>query len=162
MKQTIDAAELRRILRYEPATGEFRWLAPGNRRIIVGSLAGVRSHGYVRIKIDGRGYMAHRLAWLYMTGSWPEADVDHIDLERSNNAWANLRGATRRQNLANTKPRRCGLKGASFDRERGKYVSHIRVAGKQRFLGRFDSEADAHAAYMAAANQAYGEFARAA
>jgi hypothetical protein len=129
-----------------------------------GDVAGhLTAQGYWRISVDGRRYLAHRLAWLYVHGEWPAAQIDHVDLDKSNNRFANLREATNAQNKANTRARKdntSGFKGASWDKRSGRWRARICVVGKDSHLGFFDSAETAHAAYCQAANEAFGEFAR--
>src|ERR1043166_2099295 len=108
-------AGLRELLRYDAETGEFRWEKRMSRSVRAGDVAGVTDRdGYRRITIAGRIYPAHRLAWLYMTGTWCSVLVDHRDGDPSNNRWDNLRRATVSQNNANRRLHRnnkCGFKG---------------------------------------------------
>lgn len=153
---TIDAEFVRSILLYDPVTGVFRWRADPKR------IAGGLNRGYWRVFMAGRRYYGHRLAWLYVYGKWPDAMIDHIDGDGTNNSIANLRAASRHQNQANSrisKRNSSGLKGVCFDN--GKWRAQIYVRGKTKWIGRFDSAADAHAAYVAAATREHGEFARA-
>lgn len=154
----LTADRLREVLDYDAGSGVFtRRTSGGGRR--AGDIAGGASYdGYTTISVDGTRYRAARLAWLWMTGAWPACDVDHIDRDRRNDAWSNLRAASRSENCAN-QPARSGLKGASFVSAKGKWKAQIRKSGKNTHIGYFDSEADAHAAYMAAAVTAFGEFA---
>lgn len=133
---------------------------------VVGSIAGcVAPSGYVLINIDGRLFRAHRLAWFYVYGEWPVADVDHINRGRADNRIVNLREASRSQNLAN---KRCdernksGSKGVSWDKERGLWAAFIKKDKKSRFLGRYKTKQEASAAYWQAATTLFGQFARAA
>lgn len=154
MANDLTAERLRERLDYDPATGVFRWRASG-------SLAGTPQRGYRIIKVDGVRVMAHRLAWLYVHGKWPPEQIDHANLERDDNRIANLRQATNQLNSANRRARKqSGLKGAF--RDRGRWRSMIKVDGRIRHLGQFDSPESAHAAYLSAAQEAFGEFARAA
>jgi HNH endonuclease len=93
----IDRARLREALDYDPKTGGFTWAAPTNRRIRVGRPAGtVMRCGFVKIRIDGRDYYGHRLAWIYIHRDLPAAgDIFHRDGNRQNNSIANLRPASR-------------------------------------------------------------------
>lgn len=103
------------------------------------------------IGIDGKRYLAHRLAWFYVTGYWPEL-IDHVDGNRSNNAWSNLREANKlinQQNRHNESSfNETGLLGAF--RVGGRFKSSIRYGGKSHHLGYFDTAEQAHAAYVSA------------
>lgn len=169
-KQAVEAdivltqADLVDLLHYDPETGHFT----RKKSTAIGMKAGDRahsidSHGYVRFGVKGRNYRAHRLAWLYMTGEWPKEQIDHINCVRSDNRWANLRAATRTENLRNQKTRsgnKSGFKGVSFNAMANKWVACIRVKRKTIFLGYFESAQAAHEAYQADAVKRFGEFAR--
>jgi len=154
MKNSLSVKRLKQVLHYEPITGAFTWLISPNRRIKVGSVAGAASNGYLMIGIDGGHYLAHRLAWVYVTGKWPSAEIDHKDRNRSNNAFSNLREATRKQNSEN-KPVRAtnntsGARGVSFHRRFKRWRAFIGHNGTCRHLGYFNTEAEARAARSAA------------
>ena len=86
---------LRKVLRYAPTTGIFRWKVSASSRASVGSIAGAKNgRGYHQIRIGGRPYSASRLAWLYMTGKWPNSEISYINGKPSDTRWANLREAT--------------------------------------------------------------------
>lgn len=147
---------VQQLLHYDQSTGSFSWR-------IDGRLAGCRSPlGYVLIGIDGALYLAHRLAWLYVTGRWPAKHVDHIDRNKANNCFANLREATALQNAANTGLRstnRSGFKGVCWDGRNRKWRATITVNGRQRSLGRHEQLEDAVIAYAAEARAVHGVFA---
>lgn len=155
-KTDISADRVREILAYEPATGILRWKVnhrkSGIQRkgTVAGSVEG-RGPGYIRVTIDDRKYMAHRLIWLYMRGEWPPALIDHKDGNSLNNKFENLRLASLVENNRNTSAR-----GYRFDR--GRYIAYVYVDGKQIILGRFRSEDHARAARHAGASQYFGEF----
>ena len=155
-------AKLRELLAYDLATGVFTWRCQVGRAK-AGQKAGVkRSDGYWVIKINRRLYRAHRLAWLYVYGEWPRNELDHINGIRDDNHIANLRDATRVENGRNRKKRRdarCALKGVSVQNKR--FRAQIKLAGKTIHIGYYDTEEEAHAAYMAAAEKEFGAFARA-
>lgn len=158
----LTQARLKELLRYDPATGLFTWLVT-RARAKQGTVAGQVDNGYVMIGVDGVRYQAHHLAYLYVKGVWCEGLLDHDDGDRANNRWANIREATRAQNNRNSKTRshnKCGLKGVQQHRS-GKWASKIQFAGKQHYLGLFDTPEAAHQAYVDAAKAHYGEFARA-
>lgn len=162
-KKRTTAARLRELMHYDPDTGVFTWLK-GRARTARGSIAGyVCGNGYVSIKIDREANLAHRLAWLYMTGEWPKNDLDHRDRDRRNNRWSNLREASASLNQANTTKRltnTSGLKGICFWPKRNKWAATIQVRGRRFFLGFFESPTLAHQAYAAAATEHFGEYAR--
>ena len=159
----LTASRLRDVLDYDQLTGVFTWRV-ANRNAKIGAVAGTlnKQTGYRLIKVDGFDYLAHRLAHLHVTGAWPASCVDHVNLDRADNRWANLRPATRLQNAHNrglTSSNSSGFKGVSASR--GGWQANIRVNGKLKFLGRYPSPEAAHAAYAAAALQSFGHFARA-
>lgn len=157
----LTSESLHQMVHYSPETGEFRWLVTPGRRIRAGDQAGyVDERGYVRLRLRGKAYRAHRLAWIYMTGEAPPALIDHADGNTANNRWANLREATPTQNCANSARRNaCGYKGVKKNRA-GRFEASIRVDGRRQHLGTFNEARGAHAAYLAAAQSAFGEFAR--
>jgi hypothetical protein len=153
---------LRALLDYDQHTGIFRHrIARGG--INAGDVSGcIKNDGYIRIKIDDRGYYAHRLAWLWMTGKWPAACLDHKDRNKANNAWSNLRLATRAQNAANSKLKSNNtseFRGVSKERECERWRAEIRLGGKRKYLGCFKTKEEAALAYSTAAKLQFGEFA---
>lgn len=150
---SIEHAELRRIVHYEPVTGVFRWLVAINKKAVVGrEIGGVNKVlGYIVIGIGGKRYYAHRLAWFYMTGQWPDM-VDHRDGDGLNNKWENLRLATKRENALNSKrssANKSGLKGVSWHAGGKKWQAHC----GPKYIGLFDTPEQAHAAYMCEAEK---------
>jgi hypothetical protein len=168
-KTDITAAYLQSIMDYDPETGSLRWkhradASPEWNSNHAGKPAGAsHKRGYRRIKIDRREYQAHRLVWLWVTGNWPQAEIDHINLDRADNRFCNLRAASRSQNKMN-KPRQSnntsGFKGVSWNRSRQKWLAQIKHDGQVRYLGFFDDPSAAHAVYCEAADKYFGEFAR--
>jgi len=155
---------LRSILHYDPETGVFTWLKSRGRQK-AGSVAGStnKETGRVTVIIDRRKIKAHRLAVLYMTGAWPENDVDHKDVDPSNNAWVNLRPATVGQNHQNKKLQTTnfvGLAGVYAPKHTRKFRAEIRTGGKARHLGYFKTPEEAHAAYLAAKQELHPFFIR--
>lgn len=154
---------LKSLLHYDPETGAWTWCV---RRGPVGpgSKAGaIRPDGYIQISINGKLYIASRLAWFYMNGVWPENEIDHRDRDKANNRWENLREANRSQNVANCGLRSdntTGFKGVRFDpRKKSPYQVRIHVNGAQKHVGYFGTLVEAAAAYEAAAIREFGQFA---
>lgn len=168
MSGGLTQQRLKELLDYSPETGLFKWhnLPKRGHATVAGKVAGsLTPDGYLRITIDERRYLAHRLAWLYVYGSWPAEQTDHIDCNKKNNKICNLREATPNQNRQNRHVRRdnrTGLKGVHYQPGRSfPFVAKITRAGKQTVIGRFVTAIEAHAAYSKAANEQFGEFARA-
>jgi uncharacterized protein YegP (UPF0339 family) len=158
--QILSQARLKELLHYDPETGDFRWrTAARHGQITPWSLAGSpHSQGYVVLKVAGKSFRAHRLAWMYMTGSEPANDIDHIDGVKSNNQWRNLREATTKQNAENTPLRSdnsTGYRGVTFDAKKGLYRARIRHNGELIGLGRFKTAEQAAEAARAARAQLF-------
>jgi hypothetical protein len=158
---TVDAA--RALFKYDKATGYLYWRVPGQRRR-AGTRAGSRRpDGYYNVSISGRHYLVHRIIWLWVTGAWPPMNIDHADLNKSNNAWSNLRLATPRQNSANRRAavtNKSGFKGVCKGSP-NRWQAAIRINGRIVHLGSFKSPELAHAAYKRAADEFHGIYARA-
>lgn len=160
----LTAVRLREMLHYDSASGHFTWIsAPAGRKSLIGRRAGYFNCGYLSVMLDKRAYYCHRLAWLYMTGKWPTEQIDHIDLDKSNNSWGNLRQCTNSQNQANTRVRsnnKCGMKGVSLHSQGHKWAAQISARGKPIYLGLFETKEEAHDAYCRASVNNFGEFGR--
>jgi len=152
--QNLTAEVLKHVLRYEPETGLFTWKTRKGKRGIPGRIAGtVDFSGYVVISIDRKRHKAHRLAWLYMTGAWPEVAIDHINGARHDNAFKNLRQADWAQNQQNRTLQcnnKSGFLGVSWDSFAGNWRAGIRVGGKSTNLGGYETAVRAHMAYLEA------------
>jgi hypothetical protein len=151
----INQSELKSLLYYDPEAGYFMWLV-GFRTRKVGDIAGCRRKdtGYVVIKIHGKSYFAHRLAYLYMTGAFPPDTTDHRFGEKDDNRWEMIRPATNGQNRQNirqaTRLNKSGLIGAHWNSAAERWQSSIGINGKRVFLGYFANAVDANRAYLAA------------
>ena len=152
---------LRELLDYDSETGVFsqrisyqgkgaRWKSGR----VSGSIS--KQSGYLTLRLDGKNYQAHRCAWMHVTGTWPTAEIDHRDGDRLNNRMSNLRDVSRQNNAQNIQRVRSdsstGVKGVQLDRRNGRPCAQIRTAGKDVFLGSFDTVEQASEAYLAAKN----------
>jgi len=149
MKQTNNKVTHERLLSlvtYDPNTGVFMW----NKT--QGCAGSIDNNGYCRISIDRVRYKAHRLAWFYVTKVWPNGQIDHIDGDKLNNKFSNIRDVTPTINMYNKKKAHknntCGFLGVSVSGS--KYVARLKVQDKLMHLGTFDTPSEAHATYMKA------------
>jgi Demerecviridae HNH endonuclease len=158
----LDHKTLVSLLDYDLDAGQFHWRVNRQRARKGGVAGGINPRdSYWYIKIEGRSYSAHRLAWFYVTGDFPAFDLDHKNTIKHDNRFENLRPATDSLNGAN-RERQCnnksGFKGVHP--RAGRWCAQITYAKKYYFLGIFDDPAVAHAAYVEAAQKLFGEFAR--
>lgn len=183
-KQIPSPEELRQLLSYDPETGKLFWKERGpewfrdtegrtakhacknwNARYAgLKAFISVDAHGYLIGAINNVKYKAHRVIWAMIHDAWPDGDVDHINSDRRDNRSANLRAADRSQNMRNrgaTKRNSTGLKGVCWDAGKRKWLAQIKVNGRNKHLGRYDTPEEAHAAYVNASVRDHGEFARA-
>ena len=160
---SLTQARLKELLHYDQGTGKFTWLV-GRLCIRKGSIAGTTDiQGYRVVKIDGKSYKAHRLAWLYMVGGWPLDEIDHINTDRADNRWVNLRAATHGQNQANSRVQKnntSGYKGVAWAKRQRRWRAQIRTNNKTKNLGYFKDISVAAAKYAEAAENTFGKFAR--
>lgn len=151
------AERVRELLSYDPETGSCVWRVSRNGCKVGGVAGSLRSDGYLNMRIDGRSYLAHRVAFLYIHGIWPTNQIDHIDRIKSNNRIDNLREATVSENgqnrhLAQSNNRSCGLLGVTWHKGDSKWMAQLCVDGKRNYLGSFALPEEAHAAYLRAKN----------
>lgn len=152
--------EVDRMLSYDPATGALTWkVSRGNAK--ASSVAGTDDgQGYLRVRVQGKKYFAHRLAWLLHTGAWPSQQLDHIDGSRTNNRISNLRecsNAENHQNRGKRSDNSSGVQGVCWHKAAKKWMARIKVDGKQIHIGYFDTIEEATAARTAAKAQ-YHQF----
>lgn len=147
-----------KLIVYDHRDGKFYWLVDRPSGVKAGDEAGSVSQGRVLLSLYGKRYLAHRVAWLMMTGEWPEVQVDHKDTNPLNNAWYNLRACGQEGNSQNrgvAKNNRLGIKGVRL-RPSGKY--QVRVNGLS--WGEYKNLEDAVARAEHIRAQLHGEFSR--
>jgi len=153
--------ELSRHINYDPDTGVGIWLV-SRQGTPAGKVAGCYGHGYCYIKYKQKKYLAHRLFWYLQTKEDPKClTVDHIDQNKTNNKFCNLRLATLAQQQHNTfvgKNSITGIRGVYWRKSRQKYEANIEFQGKKFFLGSFKTLDKAIAAREAKELELYGEF----
>lgn len=174
MKIEIDVQYLRECFDYNRETGVLTWRPRPQRHfpkerdrlvfnaLFAGKVAGYKNdRGYVVVRILGRQWRAHRIAWAIAHGRMPLEMIDHINGITDDNRIANLREADRCQNQWNSKVRAdssTGIKGAAI-RSDGLYTSSISIRGRYKYLGTFRTAEQAHQAYLEAARENFGVFA---
>lgn len=144
--KVLTQERLKEVLDYAPETGVFT-------RKVSGAVAGGNDgRGYVRLRVDGKKYKAHRLAWFYVYGTWPNGQIDHINRVKSDNMITNLRDVDNSCNKMNNylarKDNAIGVLGVS--RRKCGYVARITSNGETITLGTFKCVSDASDAYLEA------------
>ncbi len=154
---------LHEILRYDPETGDWIWLISINAKVSEGDAAGtITVHGYRIITLAGVKYRAARLAFLYMTGAWPEKEVDHINRCKLDDRWDNLRDVSRSENQLNRDVQinnSSGVRGVHWDTRSGKWAAQVKKDNAVYFIGYFDTLEEASVARDLAATELHGDFA---
>jgi HNH endonuclease/AP2 domain len=163
MKKEITREYLLGILEYDKFSGLLTWIVNKNNRR-KGCVAGsINSNGYVTLWIDGKQYQSHRVIWFMVNGNWPIDEIDHIDGIRTNNAFNNLREATRSENSRNHKVRvdnNSGVKGVYWNSKLNKWRSEINFNKKRYNIGYFKCLNEAEAAVKRKREELHLEFAR--
>jgi len=157
----ITHKQLRELLYYHPKSGDFVWLKGVSPRAGAGTQAGCLQSwtGYWLIRVDRKLYRAHRLAWFYIHGAWPEDQIDHKNRIRSDNRIDNLRLASSQENTRNSKMRSNNTTGhTGVSRKGNKWHATITIDGKKKWLGCFGTPEAASAAYKSASVKYFGEF----
>ena len=142
----ITREEVVRVLHYDECTGIFTWKISHANNVKAGRETGcvnvsVSGKAYRVIRINGRSYKAHRLAWLILTGNFPDDQIDHIDGNGLNNRSVNLRAVSRAENCKNVRKHArntSGVTGVYWDKAGSKWYASIKINGKQKRLGYFD------------------------
>lgn len=158
-KATPTHEELLRQIYYDRVSGLFLWRHAAKGRKPWAQAGSTRDDGYLLVFINGRFQYGHRLAWFYVTGEWPVGLVDHKDGNPSNNAFSNLRLATKQTNAENlkgaTKSNRSGFLGVHRRSDSGRFTAQITINGKCRSLGTFATAELAYAAYLVAKREGH-------
>lgn len=141
----ITQLRLKELLSYDKASGNFTWIWPISWARN-GSIAGFNRNGYVVIYIDGRQHKAHRLVFLYLYGSLPPDQVDHINHNRADNRIVNLRrcdNSTNMKNVPLSRANTSGIVGVYWFSQTQKWQAQIQVDSKKKHLGYFERIEDA-------------------
>lgn len=150
----LTQSRLKELLHYCPETGVFTWRSNHAPRAKTGQQAGHQgTGGYRSIKLSGKHYKEHRLAWIYMTGEFPKDIIDHIDGNPANNAFGNLRDVNMQINKQNLKKCRSdnkssGVLGVHYRKSTNRYLAVIFIDKRNKFLGSFKTKEEAENAYL--------------
>jgi hypothetical protein len=151
-KITITQDKLKDLFDYD--NGKLIWKNPIKTLChLTGTVAGtIHKSGYRQIRLDGVGYPAHRLIWIYHNGSINEnLQIDHINGVKDNNTIENLRLVTAQQNCYNRS--RLKSKGYTWNKNTNKWQASIFLNGKLKYLGSFINEQEARNIYLQACSQ---------
>lgn len=149
LKDTLTQTRLKELLHYDPETGIFiNKISRGGQKVgaVSGGIMPGYCGGYIRIRLDQRRYLAHRLAWLYMTGNLPEKQIDHINHVRGDNRFSNLRESTQAENTRNASMchlNKSGKTGVYFHKKNMKWAAQIGHGSNKEYLGSFDYKHEA-------------------
>lgn len=156
---------LRQVISYDEMEGTFVWRMSNSARAPIGSPAGgVTSYGYLAIRVDKRLYLAHRLAWLYVYGDWPEFVIDHINGNKLDNRISNLRDVRRQTNNENRKAAnrnsKSGCLGVHWSRQQGMWQARLMINRRSVHVGFFREVSSARDAYFEAKKRIHEGFAQ--
>ena len=157
----IEISKLQELITYDPELGTFTWkvsIGGNGQRNVSGSkpagstAGGHNDNGYYRIRIDGRSYLGHRLAWAITHGAWPVGSIDHINGNPRDNKLVNLRDVRQGENIQNQRrphPRNTsGVLGVGKHTQYKKWLARITVDGRGQHLGVFDTVEEAQQVYL--------------
>lgn len=151
---TLTVARLKELFHYHPRKGQFvraKRVGNSSRQQVGFAPTGTGAQGYPMVTIDGRKYSCHRLAWLYVHGTWPVGEIDHINGDRTDYRIANIRDVSHAENIQNVRKARTdsksGLLGASWCEQTKSWVMAITTNGVRRRVTGFLTAEAAHQAY---------------
>lgn len=153
-KSDLTQQKLKEIICYDHETGVFKRIVSVSPKAMAGMNAGtINDNGYLKVQINGKRYLGHRLAWFYVYGYFPTKHIDHINGVRNDNRILNLRLATIKENKQNLRKahknnKSSGMLGVSWHKGNGKFRAQITKDGKYKCLGYFDEKKDAYQAYI--------------
>lgn len=145
----VTASKVRELFDYNPDTGLLTRRVTVAPNALAGAVAGKpNTAGHITVCIHARMYTVHRVAWLWMTGEWPNLEIDHINQNKADNRWSNLRQASRSQNLMNRGHKRKTDLPRGVSRAGRRYQAQIRNGGKFKHIGMFGCPTAAHIAWL--------------
>lgn len=159
----IEIPDLKQILNYDKESGIFTWKVDISRKVKCGDIAGSlhEATGYVIITYKNNKIRAHRLAWAFVNGKWPEKQIDHKNNDRSDNRYENLREATIQQNMFNRiipSNNTSGIKGVYFIPKSNKWGASVWYNYQRFYLGSFDEIEEARQVVTEKRKELHGDF----
>jgi hypothetical protein len=161
----ISHERLKELLHYDPETGVFTRKVKMGAEVSGTVLSSIDNYGYLQVRLDYRLYRAHRLAWIYVRGTWPKGRIDHENTNKTDNRFLNFRDSTAGQNGMNRSKNRnntSGHKGVVRRETKSgdRFIAQIMVDRRNIYLGMFLTIDEAIAAYAQASVEYHGEFGR--
>lgn len=153
MKTDLILEAMKAKMTYDPMSGRFTWISPSGRGQVRPEVGTLNEKGYRIIRVAGRLYRAHRLAWLYVYGKWPKEQIDHINGKKDDNRIANLRdvsGHINQQNRGRNLNNIALAKGVTWHKHNNGWTAQIMRNGKNYYLGTYQTIPEASAAYQRA------------
>lgn len=154
--------DIKDYINYCAITGNFTWIKNTGNKNLIGKIAGsITPQGYKKICFKNKYYYCHRLAFLFMTGSFPKLIVDHIDANKFNNSWGNLRDASYQDNARYrglNKNNTSGHTGVIFNKHINKWVAQVMINNKFKAIGRYDDKENAVIARNEFCKKEFGNF----
>lgn len=159
MSEQLTLADVAKRIAYDRDTGALTWIARPSPNTPVGTKITCRkNNGYICVCINNKQYLAHRIAWLLATGRWPTQFIDHINRDKSDNRFVNLRECSKRQNAGNRKIARNNTSGIRGVTQTPHGTWKVQAAGPKRYLGSFKTKEEAIAVHDEAATKYFREF----
>ena len=158
-KEMIDQETVKKLFHYDAESGMLLWRNGNGRNVKPWQQAkALNGHGYYTAKVNGKNYLVHRLAWLYVHGAFPKHDIDHKNRIRNDNRLCNLRAVSRTdncQNISLPSHNKSGHIGISWFALQKKWTVYVKVNKKNKWLGNYKNLDDAIAARKAGEKQYY-------
>lgn len=139
-------------LSYDDNVRDFVWIADrAGGKIKAGSIAGAINGGYRQVRVYGKWYKSHRLVWLLHTGNWPKDQIDHINKDKLDNRFTNLRDVSNYENCLNRGIKsKSGVVGVTYDKVNNLWLAQTYIKGVAKNLGRYKTIKEAESTYLKA------------
>lgn len=158
----VSQERLKQLMHYDPLTGVMcRIASTGNATKIGVPVKSTDTKGYLICRIDKKLYRVHRLAFLYVTGAMPSANIDHKNGIKTDNAFSNLRDVSQSKNQMNKRVQKnntSGHTGVIYIKQADRWRANVKMDGVTRCLGHFKTKEEAVAVRDAAAKNQFGEY----